>query len=62
MGDKSAYVKEKFVDDLIEHHGEGAYTYILARMAEYEGDEFITDMWRKIIDELDKYFKQGEAK
>ena len=61
MGDGGASrVRHDLVEDLIEHHGQGAYTYALQRMAEYEGDEFVTNMWRKILIELDKHFK-GEA-
>ena len=61
MGDGGASrIRHDLVQDLIKRYGEGAYTHALARMAEYEGDEFITDMWRKIIQELDKHFK-GEA-
>jgi hypothetical protein len=61
MGDKSAYTRHLLVEDLIRHHGQGAYTYALERMAEHEGDEYVADMWRKILNELDGYFKQGEG-
>jgi hypothetical protein len=29
-------------------------------MAEYEHDEFVADMWRKVLSELDKHFKGEE--
>jgi len=53
-------IRHELVEDLIEHHGQGAYTYALGRMAEYEHDEFIADMWRKVLNELDKHFKGEE--
>jgi hypothetical protein len=54
-------VRKDLVDDLIEQHGVGAYTYALQRIDQYEGDEFIVDMWRKVLQDLDEHFKQGEG-
>jgi len=52
-------IRHELVQDLIEHHGEGAYMYALERMHEHD-DEFSLDMWRKVLSELDKHFK-GEG-
>ena len=53
-------IRHELVQDLIEHHGKGAYTYALQRIDQYEGDEMIVGMWRKVLEELDEHFK-GEA-
>lgn len=54
-------VRKDLVDSLIEQHGKGAYTYALERMTTYEGDDFIVDMWRKVLNDIDEHFKQGEG-
>jgi len=56
-----ARVKHDLVQDLIKHHGEGAYSYALAKICHYEGDEFSQDLWRKILNDLDEHFKRGEG-
>ena len=53
-------IRHELVQGLIEHHGEGAYSYALQRLVQYEDDEMIVGMWRKVIEDLDKHFK-GEA-
>jgi hypothetical protein len=61
MGDGGASrIRHSLVQDLIECHGEGAYTIVLGRIAEYEGDEFLADIWRKILIDLNEHFK-GEG-
>lgn len=61
MGDGGySRIRHGLVQDLIEQHGKGAYTYALQRIDQYEGDEMIVGMWRTVIEDLDKHFK-GEA-
>lgn len=62
MGDGGyARIRHDMVQDLIENYGKGAYTYALERIARYEGDEMIVGMWKKVIEDLDEHFKQGEG-
>lgn len=62
MGDGGASrIRKDLVDSLIEQHGKGAYAYALERIVTYEGEEFIVDMWRKVLNEIDEHFKQGEG-
>ena len=56
-----ARIRHDLVQDLIEQHGEGAYTYALQIIDKHEGDEMIVDMWHKVLNDLDKHFKQGEG-
>ena len=61
MGDGGlARIRYQLMTDLINQHGKGAYTVVLERKMEHEGDEFIAGMWDKVLEELDDYFKQGE--
>jgi hypothetical protein len=61
MGDGGyARIKYNLVQDLIKHHGEGAYTIALERMATHDGDEFIAGIWRAVMKDLDEHFK-GEG-
>lgn len=63
MGDGGyARLKYDLVQGLIEQHGEGAYTYVLERIAKHEGDNYTTNLWRKVLIDLDEHFKQGEVK
>ena len=63
MGDGGASrIRHDLVQDLIKRYGEGAYTHALQRILDYEHDEFVADMWRKILIDLDEHFKQGEVK
>ena len=55
MGDKSAYVRHTLVMDLIENHGKGAHAYALEKLLQYQDDELIVGMWRKVLNELDEY-------
>ena len=62
MGDGGASrIRHQLVMDLIENYGKNAYTHALERIHIHEGDEFIAGMWRKIIEDLDEHFKQGEG-
>jgi hypothetical protein len=62
MGDGGASrIRHDLVMSLVESQGKGAYTYALERISTYEGDEFMVDMWRKVLNEIDEQFKQGEG-
>ena len=61
MGDGGASrIRHNLMMDLIKQHGKNAYTVVLERKMEHEGDEFIAGMWDKVLEELDEHFK-GEA-
>jgi len=62
MGDGGlARIRNDLVNELIKHYGKRAYTCAVERMSAYEGDELMIDMWRKVVEEIDEHFKQGEV-
>ena len=61
MGDGGyARIKHGLVEDLIKHHGEGAYTIALERIATHEHDAFVAGIWKDVLKDLDEHFK-GEG-
>ena len=63
MGDGGASrLRYDLVQDLIKHHGEGAYTIALEKIVGYQdkGDDLSVNIWQKILIDLDEHFK-GEG-
>lgn len=64
MGDGGlARIKFELVNDLIEQHGKGAYSYALEKLVWYQdrNDGMGENLWRTVIADLDEHFKQGEG-
>jgi hypothetical protein len=63
MGDGGyARIRNNLVQDMIEAHGEQAYSHALAKIVEYQdkGDDFSVKIWKDILNDLDGHFK-GEG-